>query len=95
VDHDNVKGPSFARGAGSALGHYTQPVKTWLDEPTFTAWLRLCNEKHTTSSELLRDVVYLLVHGHTPAELTAQDRRELLGAQGPNAVLSRLRERQS
>jgi hypothetical protein len=81
---------SFARGMGSPLGLFTEPIKTFVDEATFEAWLRLCNEKSTTSSEMLRDVVYLLTHGKTPAELTAEDRRALLAGKGPTAVLDRI-----
>lgn len=85
---------SFARGMGSPLGLFTEPVKTYVDDATFRAWLRLCHEKHTTSSDLLRDVLYLLVHGKTPAELTADDRRSLLRGEGPTAVLDRIGSRQ-
>jgi hypothetical protein len=84
--------PQLARtGMSSPLGAYTEPVKTWLDEPTRDAWLRLCNEKNTTSSELLRDVMYLLVHGRTPSEMSSEDTRALLSAKGPNTVLGRFR----
>lgn len=86
-DEDDV---SYARGMGCVLGMYSEPIKCWIDESTHTQWLRLCNAKNTTSSELLRDMVYLLVHGKTPAELTAEDRRELFGSGGPTAVLERI-----
>lgn len=86
---------SFARGMGSPLGLFTEPVKTYVDDATFRAWLRLCHEKHTTSSDLLRDVLYLLVHGKTPAELSADDRRALLRGEGPTAVLDRLGGREA
>jgi hypothetical protein len=84
---------SFARGMGCPLGLFTKEVKTHVDEDvTFKLWLELCHRKNTTSSELLRDVVYLLVHGKTPAELTAEDRRRLLGLEGRIGALSRIGE---
>lgn len=82
---------AFARtGMGCPLGLFTVPVKAWIDPVTHAAWLRLCHSKEVTSSELLRDVIYLLVHGKTPAELVADDRRALLKQEGPNSVLHRL-----
>lgn len=84
-------GPQFARGMAGPFGKYDSPdVKTHLDERTHTEWLRLCASKDVTSSELLRDVIYLLVHGRTPAEFQADDRRDLLNLKGPNAALDRL-----
>jgi hypothetical protein len=85
--------PSFARGEPAPLGAYTEPVKTFLDAPTHALWLRLCNEKDRVSSQLLREIIYLLVHGKTPAEMSADDTRELLANTGPFAGLSRLEVR--
>lgn len=82
--------PAFARGMGSPLGKFTSEIKTHLDETTFDAWLRLCATREVTSSELLRDLIYLVVHSATPAELASQDRRALLAALGPNE--SRIRD---
>lgn len=82
--------PSFARGMSSPLGKFTCEVKTHLDEATFTTWLRLCAAREVTSSELLRDLIYLVAHGRTPAELAAQDRRELLGGRGTTEARERL-----
>jgi hypothetical protein len=80
---------AFARGMSGPFGPYNHAeAKTHLDERTHTLWLQLCNSKDTTSSELLRDVIYLLVHKKTPAEFTADDRRELLDIRGPNAGLA-------
>lgn len=89
---DNAHDPAaaqFARGMGCPLGQFTEPVKTLVDPTTFERWLRLCHEKQCTSSELLRDMVYLLVHSKTPAEISAEDRRAMLRGEGPNAVLNR------
>lgn len=82
--------PSFARGMSSPLGKFTCEVKTHLDDATFEVWLRLCAEREVTSSELLRDLIYLVAHGRTPAELAAQDRRALLGAAGTTEALRRI-----
>lgn len=73
----------LARGMSSPLGQFTQPVKTLVDPITEDAWLRLCHSKEKTSSELLRDVVYLLVHGKTPSEMSSDDTRALLARIGP------------
>ena len=75
---------------GSPFGKFTEELKTLVDEPTLQAWLQLCHQKSVTSSELLRDYVYLLVHGKTPAELAADDRRALLTAEGRNEARSRI-----
>jgi hypothetical protein len=83
----------FARGMGCPLGPFTREVKTHMDDTTFEAWLRLCHSKSATSSELLRDVVFLLVHGKTPAELTAEDRRSLLASEGRIGALDRIGNR--
>ena len=80
----------LARGMASPLGKFTSEVKTHLDESTFNEWLRLCAAREVTSSELLRDLIYLVVHRRTPAELAAEDRRELLQATGTNDALSRI-----
>lgn len=84
-DHAPPAGhPSFARGMGSPLGPFTEEVKTHLDESTVEAWRKMCHARDVTSSELLRDVIYLLTHGRTPAEMSADDRRDLLARTGLN-----------
>lgn len=81
---------AFARGMSSPLGKFTSEVKTHLDEQTYDDWLRLCNSKEVTSSEMLRDLIYLVVHRKTPAELAAEDRRGLLSVEGPNGARARI-----
>ncbi len=83
----------FASGLSSPLGKYTEPVKTWLDDATYNEWLRLCAARDRKSSELLRDLVYLVVHNQTPAELAAKDTRSLLQGEGPNAARERMGQR--
>lgn len=75
-----------ARGMAGPYGKFTEEVKTSLDEHTLSQWLKLCAEREITSSELLRDLVYLVVHRSTPAELTSQDRRRLLNGEGRNGA---------
>ena len=76
-----------ARGLSGPLGKFNGGrLRTDVDDETFNAWLRLCAEKDVKSAELLRDLVYLVVHGKTPAEMTAEDRRELLQGKGPIAA---------
>lgn len=83
---------AFSRtGEEGPLGKYDSPhIKTMVDEKTYGAWLRLCASKDRTSSALLRDVIYLLVHGETPAEMSAKNVRGLMGHQGPKSVLDRV-----
>ena len=91
TQNDSEQGtPAFARGMGSPLGKFTSEIKTHLDEVTFDHWLRMCASREVTSSELLRDLIYLVVHSKTPAELASQDRRDLLDVEGPNGARSRL-----
>ncbi|MGE4243681.1 hypothetical protein [Ramlibacter sp.] len=72
----------FARGMGCPLGSFTKEVKTYIDETTFDLWLKRCHKANCTSSELLRDCLYILEHGKTPSELSADDRRALLQSEG-------------
>lgn len=79
---DEFGAPMQARGMSGPYGKFEHEVKTGLDQHTYDKWLRLAASKDVTSSELLRDLVYLVVHRMTPAELTAQDRRRLLDGEG-------------
>lgn len=83
--------PMQARGMGCPLGLFTKEVKTHIDEDvTFRKWMELCHARDKTSSELLRDLLYLVVHGKTPAELSAEDARALLGPEGRSGALRRI-----
>lgn len=90
TQHTDSDTTAFARGMGSPLGKFTNEVKTHLDERTHTEWLRLCASKDVTSSELLRDVIYLLIHNRTPAEFSADDRRSLMSGEGRTGALDRI-----
>ena len=81
--------PAFARGMAGPNGKYSEEVKVHLDEPTHAQWLQLCNANDVTSSELLRDLIYLVVHGKTPAEVAANNRRGLFSSIGTVAGLNR------
>lgn len=83
--------PAFSRGMTGPYGKFTSEVKTLVDETTFNAWLRLCASKEVTSSEMLRDLVYIVVHSRTPAEIVAEDRRGMLTGEGRNDAILRLR----
>lgn len=80
----------LARGMSGPYGKFTEEVKTSVDERTHVEWLRLCGSKDVTSSELLRDLVFLVVHGRTPAEIVSQGRRELFNGEGRNDAVNRL-----
>jgi hypothetical protein len=77
---------AFARGMASPLGKFTEPLKTYVDESTLNAWLRMAASQNKVPGELLRDLVYLVVHGKTPAELAAHDTRALLAGKGLDEV---------
>jgi hypothetical protein len=79
-----------ARGMSGPFGKFDCEIKTHVDEKTHALWLRLCNAKCVTSGELLRDVLYLLVHDKTPAELVGDDRRGMLRGEGPSDALARV-----
>lgn len=74
-DNDDVR---FARGMAGPYGKFDHEIKFHVDEPTFDLWLRLCASKDVTSSEMGRELVYLVTRGRTPAEIVGDDRRELL-----------------
>lgn len=75
---------------GSVFGKFTEPVKTHLDEPTYNRWLQMCAGQHKLPGVLLRDLIYLVVHGKTPAEFAAERTRELLSGEGLNAARARM-----
>lgn len=88
---DDFYAPMYARGMSGPLGKFSAEVKTLLDPPTFELWQGLCSEAGITSSELLREFLYLLLHGKTPGEMSAEDRRAVLTLGGRKDALLRLR----
>lgn len=77
---------AFSLGEPTPFGKYVVPVKTLVDEETFEAWIQLCARRKLPSAVLLRELVFLVVHGRTPAEIAAQDTRQLLSEAGLNQV---------
>jgi len=57
--------PMYARGIGGPLGKLVCVVKTKIDETTFDLFLKYCSKHETDIATLLRDSVYLMVHGRT------------------------------
>lgn len=69
--HDDTP---FARRMACDLGKATQELKTKVDEQTEYQWLRLCAQKNTTTAVLLRDFIFLAVHGKTHSVMVAEQR---------------------
>lgn len=72
----------LARGMSGPHGKFDREIKFHVDELTFDKWLRVCASKDVTSSELGRDMVYLVAWGRTPAEIVGDDRRAMLNQTG-------------
>lgn len=79
--------PMFSRGGTTALGKCTAVLKTNVPEDTDLAFRALANKAGCTASELLRDLVCLVVHDQTFGEITADQRRKLLNVTGPEKGL--------
>jgi hypothetical protein len=87
-DTQDTGAPAFAQGQVAPFGKFDGgEAKTDLDRVTYDAWLRLCASKNVTSAVLLRDLIYLVIHSRTPAEIAADDRREMLAGLGRNGGL--------
>ena len=82
----------FATGLTGPYGKYLHEVKTLLDEHTYNEWLRYCASKDIKSSELMRDILYMFLHQHTPSEIVAKDRRAIVDERGLNAAITRLKD---
>ena len=83
--------PMFSRSGVSGVGKCTAVLKTHIPEETDFEFRRLAIQAGCSSSELLRDLVCLVVHGQTFGEIAAAQRKELLKVQGPEkGLLSRL-----
>ncbi len=73
------------------MGKCTSVLKTNVPEETDMAFRALANKAGCTASELLRDLVCLVVHDQTFGEITADQRRKLLTVTGPEkGLLQRL-----
>lgn len=82
-DHRNMV--AFSRGptSGGTFGKCDSVLKTNVPEVTFFAFSRQAHAAGCSMSELLRDLVCLSVHGEAFGEITATDRKILLGSALP------------
>lgn len=64
--------PMFARGIGGPLGKLDWDAKTKIDEITHGLWLQLCASRRTVPAEMLRDCIYLLVHGKSYRQMVLE-----------------------
>lgn len=92
---DDFMQPQESRGMSGPFGKFTEPVKTHLDEHTVNLLLRLAAAADKVPGEWIRDVLYIVIHGDTPAELAAKGMKALLRGEGPDAVRNRVRGDQS
>jgi len=78
--------PNQSRAAmTSPFGKVEEPLKTLVDESTHIAFLRKAADLDQVPGELLRNLIYLYVHGETLPELVAKHQRSLMEQQGLNA----------
>lgn len=80
---------SFARGVVGPFGKFDREVKTYLDDHTFGLLLRWAGECHVDKSELLRELLYMALHGQGVHDMVAKVNRAHMEAQGLNAALLR------
>ena len=66
------------------FGKVESPLKTLVDEDTHTAFLRKAADLEQVPSELLRNIVYLYIHGDILPVLVAKHQRNLMVSQGLN-----------
>lgn len=63
---------AFARGIAGPLGKLICSVKTKIDEITFGLFLRQCALRRTDVATVLRDCIYMLVHGKSYQQMVAE-----------------------
>lgn len=85
MDQDFDEATASRGTSTSPLGKVESPLKTLVDEETHTAFLRKAANLEQIPGELLRNLVYLFVHGETISELVAKHQRNLMAQQGLNA----------
>lgn len=64
--------PMFARGIAGPLGKLNCDAKTKIDEVTHGLWLQLCASRGLVTADMLRDCIYLLVHGKTYRQMVVE-----------------------
>lgn len=92
--HEEEHAPMFSRsGVSTSLGKCTEPLKTHVPESTSQEFRQIAQALGCSTSELLRDLVCLAVHGQTFGELSAADKKQALMGSGPELgqLLGRLR----
>ena len=66
----------------------TDVIKTLVDGETADLWRRRANVAGCSSSDLLRDAIYQIIHGKTYGEHVADLRRIALESTDPNSFRS-------
>ncbi len=82
-EDDGLPGLRFSRAGITPLGKCTATLKTHVPDEIDDEFRRIAAEQGCTPSELLRDMVCLVVRKKTYGELSAQDRRSLAETSGP------------
>lgn len=64
--------PAFARGIAGPLGKLTCDAKTKIDEITQELWLQKCAASGQDTAGVLRDCIYVFVHGKTYRQMVLE-----------------------
>lgn len=64
--------PMFARGIAGPLGKLTCDAKTKIDELTHELWLQHCSQRGQDTAGVLRDCIYVLVHGKSYRQMVVE-----------------------
>ena len=64
--------PMFARGIAGPLGKLTCDAKTKIDELTHDLWLQHCSQRGQDTAGVLRDCIYVLVHGKSYRQMVVE-----------------------
>lgn len=75
--------PAFSRRGITGDGKLDVTLKTQVSEGTATLFQAMAVEAGCSTSELLRDLVYLKVHQRLHSEIAAAKIRKVLGEPGP------------
>ncbi|XGB20934.1 hypothetical protein KV708_09480 [Comamonas thiooxydans] len=62
----------FARGIAGPLGKLTCDAKTKIDELTHDLWLQHCSQRGQDTAGVLRDCIYVLVHGKSYRQMVVE-----------------------
>ena len=64
--------PLFARCIAGPLGKLTCDAKTKIDELTHELWLQHCSQRGQDTAGVLRDCIYVLVHGKSYRQMVVE-----------------------